>query len=120
MVQNHPFETLGTTMVEEHVGREYRRVFLADRGYVLDVGEYTRGPLTQQTYGTPTHHHVVQIARRDLAGLVESCFNGGEGYLADLMDELDAKDIPYGYLNTIPGRYVAYRSHRASACTAAT
>lgn len=113
MLQGHPLESLGATMVEEDAGEEYRRVFLADRGYVLDVGEYTCGPQTQRTYGMQTHHHVVQLASRDLIELVEACFKGGEGYLVDLMDELDAKGIPYGYLNTIPGKYVAYRSHRA-------
>ncbi|MDO4806934.1 MAG: hypothetical protein Q4A07_06775 [Coriobacteriales bacterium] len=109
MEQKCAFETLGTTLVEDRVGKEYRRVFMVDRKYALDVGEYSYGPQTQLAYESLTHHHVVHLTNRGLAELVESCFAAGAEYLTDLMDELDAKGIPYGYLNTIPGKYVAFR-----------
>ena len=108
-MQESVYKTLGTTLAEECVNQEYRRVFLLERDYALEVGEYTCGPQTQEVYDSPSHHHFVQLADHEMLGFVASFFEEGKAYLADLMDALDAARISYGYLNTTPGKFVAFR-----------
>lgn len=104
--------TEGTTLAEQKVGKEYRRVFMRNHGSMLEVCEYSRGPQTRTCYEAPAHRHAVHLFGPDLEELVTSCFATGEECLADLMDELDSKHVPYGYLNTSVGRYVSYRPAR--------
>jgi|GEM_PF-3184062 len=112
MEDKHEFEMVGTTLAEQAVGSEYRRVFMRNRGPVLEVCEYSRGPQTQDCYEASAHHHAVHLFEPGLEALVTSCFASGNEQLADLMDKLDQKDVPYGYLNTSAGRYVSYRPAR--------
>lgn len=105
-------ETEGTTLVEQTVGNEYRRVFMRSHGSLLEVCEYSRGPQTSTCYEAPAHQHAVHLLDPGLEQLVTSCFVTGEECLADLMDKLDSEHVPYGYLNTSVGRYVSYRPAR--------
>jgi hypothetical protein len=77
----------------------------------LVVSEVTRGQTTRQTYGTGHHMHRVAIAPRNEAALAQALgcrrggeverlaelFSGGDVFLSDLMDTLDAHDVVYAY-----------------------
>ena len=59
--QSYPQESAGVTLLSCEHGGERRRVFVRRRGTRLEVGEFTRGPLTRELYGAPAHHHCVQL-----------------------------------------------------------
>ncbi|MBR3158990.1 MAG: hypothetical protein IKF14_07775 [Atopobiaceae bacterium] len=121
-------EMQGTTLLMVDQGNEWRRIFAHREHTELEVGEFTRGPLTSEVYDAPAHYHCVRL---DCAGMQEGAVRLGEllgevgqsdfelllhGYfadehrfLADLMDELDGWHIPYGYLNGVVGSHVSYR-----------
>lgn len=120
MEDKHDFESLGTTLAEQVSGAEYRRVFMRNRGSVLEVCEFSRGPQTQDCYEASTHHHAVHLFEPGLEEIVTDCFATGEEQLADLMDRLDKDGVPYGYLNTSVGRYVSYRPARRTQRTPQT
>ena len=145
MGMRYPQESLGSTLllVERH--GEYRRVFsrttapgLAEddaRGRVvglgqdaaLEVGEFTRGELTREVYGTEAHCHRVRLDAAEAAEaaaalgkllgeegmavdvLLAHYFGEDQRFLADLMDDLDASRVSYGYLNTSEDGRVTYR-----------
>ena len=120
METKHMYESMGTTLAEQRLGTEYRRVFMRNRGPLLEVCEYSRGPQTQTCYESASHHHAVHLSDSGLEELVASCFATGEEHLVDLMDKLDKENVPYGYLNTSAGRYVSYRPARRAPRTAQT
>ena len=128
----YPQESVGVTLLSCEHGGERRRVFVRRRGTRLEVGEFTRGPLTCELYDAPAHHHCIQLGasasgalaqtlselqgipkEQGIADLLRAYFAHGEKFLADLMDLLDGESVPYGYLNSMMGKYVAYRpEHR--------
>ncbi len=111
MTTTYPQETVGTTLVLVVSKGEYRRVYLRERTAGIEVVEFTKGPLTQELYDAPTHHHSIKLQGDALAGYVKSFFRKGNLFLVDLMDEFDKLNIPYGYLNNMEGQYVTYRPH---------
>ena len=128
----YPQESAGVTLLSCEHGGERRRVFVRRRGTRLEVGEFTRGPLTYELYDAPAHHHCIQLGapasrllaqrlserqgvprEQGIADLLRAYFVRDERFLADLMDLLDSQSVPYGYLNSMMGKYVAYRpEHR--------
>ena len=73
----------------------------------LEVGEATWGPLTKEVFGTFRHEHWIRLDTGgqqgpDLAPL------GEDVLLCDLMDLLDAREVPYAYHATF-GRDVVLR-----------
>lgn len=111
MTCTYPQESIGTTLVHNVSAGEYRRVYVRNRPAGLEVCEFTKGPLTEEMYDAPTHLHSMQLQGDALAGYVKSFFLKNDLFLADLMDEFDKLNIPYGYLNTMEGEYVTYRPH---------
>ncbi len=116
MEQKYPHETLGRTLLEETVAGELRRVYARPHDGWLEVGEFTRGPLTRDFYFCPAHLHCVHIddvwAPDDQAA---QFFETGSPFLVDYMDDLDAREIPYGYFNCDVGSSVSYRPARVRA-----
>lgn len=130
--QSYPQESAGVTLLSCGHGGERRRVFVRRRGTRLEVGEFTRGPLTRELYDAPAHHHCIQLGasasgalvqvlselqdipkEQGIADLLRAFFARDERFLADLMDLLDGESVPYGYLNSMMGKYVSYRpEHR--------
>lgn len=113
MERTYPQETLGTTLVEQDLGSEWRRVYLVERERRTEVGELSKGDITQATYGAPVHLHCVHLYEPAAVEFARAFFAQGDLYLADLMDALDERDLPYGYLNNEPGKFVSYRPARA-------
>lgn len=109
MTQECPQETMGTTLLARESGEDFRRVYLLKRNGYVELGEFSRGPLTQGTFGAPTHAHSLHLEDMSLEEDLKAFFAAGEPQLADLMDELDAQNIPYGYLNSTTGSHVSYR-----------
>ena len=58
----YPQESAGVTLLSCEHGGERRRVFARRRGTRLEVGEFTRGPLTSELYDAPAHHHCIQLS----------------------------------------------------------
>ena len=127
----YPQESAGVTLLSCEHGGERRRVFVRRRGTRLEVGEFTRGQLTSELYDAPAHHHCIQLGasasgllaqtlselqgmpkEQGIADLLRSYFVHDEKFLSDLMDLLDSRSVPYGYLNSMMGKYVAYRPER--------
>ena len=108
MIRTYPQEFVGETLIEARDADESRRVFLRCRSDYVEVGEFSRGTLTQEAYGTPVHFHCVQVAPVHEAH-ARAFFSHETLMLADYMDRLDGEGIPYGYLNDIAGKYVSYR-----------
>lgn len=130
---SYPQETMGRTLVAHAGGDEWHRIYALERPSYLEVGEFTRGSFTMVLYDAPSHAHCVQLgdvqqdqcARllADLVGrakdeglysLLHRFFAEEHSHLVDLMDALDDHGIPYGYLNTAEGSYIAYRPARCS------
>ncbi len=108
-MKEYPQETLGTTLLNDVVEGEYRRVYAVARKGFLEVGEFTKGPLTEALYNAQVHLHTIQIYHESAIKELKVFFAGGCPYLADYMDDLDARGIPYGYMNSMVGKYVSYR-----------
>lgn len=108
-MKEYPQETLGTTLLNDIVEGEYRRVYAVTRKGFLEVGEFTKGPLTEALYNAQVHLHTIQIYHESAIKELKAFFAGGCPYLADYMDDLDARGIPYGYMNSMVGKYVSYR-----------
>lgn len=108
MEKKYPQEYVGTTLLEVESAGEYRRVFMRPKLDCYEVGEFTKGPLTQSIYNAPAHLHCIHVQDCNQDEL-QAFFGGGEPMLSDLMDELDTQGVPYGYLNSMMGQYVSYR-----------
>lgn len=113
-------------------GGETRQLFVGQRrGCELYVAEVSDGPLTQLLFGVGPRYHEVRLDANEtvrlgwLLGAEGSCasvedfalplvrfFGGGARYLSDLMDEMDAEGIRYGYLSCVPEEGVWYRPAR--------
>ena len=130
----YPQESLGSTLLLVDRLGEYRRVFLrgapheSEADPMLEVGEFTRGELTQDVYGAQTHYHCVRLSDEEVAemslaltetlattqstpeGLLADYFEEEQRFLADLMDDLDRWFVSYGYLNYEADGLVSYRS----------
>lgn len=132
MVRNQQ-ESACTSLLESESSGEFRRVYVRHRKEGLEVGEFTRGPLTEAIYGGPTHSHCTFIVgvsmqslvnvlvftlgvpgERDVDHLLALFFKGGEPFLADLMDLLDKERVSYDYLNSVEGGHVSYRPARCT------
>ena len=111
MRRTYPQEAVGETLIEVHEDDERRRVFLRHRRSYLEVGEFSRGALTEETYDAPVHYHCVQL-EPSLETNAKAFFSRDEPMLTDYMDELDREGVSYGYLNDMAGRYVSYRPAR--------
>ena len=109
MTKTYPQETLGTTLLDITHANERRRVYAHGRAGYLEVGEFTQGPLTQALYEWPVHLHSIHLSADFPLEDVRQYFCLGEPYLADYMDELDTRHIPYGYLNSVMNKYVSFR-----------
>ena len=124
----YPQESAGVTLLSCEHGGERRRVFARRRGTRLEVGEFTRGPLTRELYDAPAHHHCIQLSasasrlltrtlserlempeEQGVEDLLRAFFSRDERFLSDLMDLLDNRSVPYGYLNSMMGKFVSYR-----------
>lgn len=112
MSRSYPYDTLGTTLVQEYNGDERRRVYLKKRLGYVEVGEFTVGILTQAVYNTPAHLHSVHLRGSAGVQIAIEYFSKGNGLLSEFMDELDRKGVAYGYLNSVAGEYVSYRPAR--------
>ena len=126
----YPQETVGSTLFKVERAGEYRRVFTREILGEFEVGEFTRGTLTYEIYGTQAHYHGVRLdyegkllvrsrlvellgsVDENLEGLLVSYFEDGQYFLADFMDALDSWGIAYGYLDDVPGSYVTFRPRR--------
>ena len=130
----YPQESMGSTLLLVNRFEEYRRVFLrraphgSEADALLEVGEFTRGELTQDVYGTQTHYHCVRLSDDEVTemslaltealattqstpeGLLADYFEEEQRFLADLMDDLDRWFVSYGYLNYEADGLVSYRS----------
>ncbi len=127
MVAAYPLESVGTTLLDEVEGEDHRRMYVRMRRGTTEVGEQSCGPLTQMVFDAEEQHHSVYLSLESRAKLAASL--GGtsvdlekalarrvsnEGlFLTDLMDELDGRGIPYGYLNSVSGKYVWCRPEYA-------
>lgn len=109
MKSSYPQENMGVTLLDVTYAKERRRVYVQNRMGYLEVGEFTRGPLTQKLYGWPVHLHCMHLPSNFPIEELQEFFLLGEPFLADYMDELDAKGVPYGYLNSVTSKYVSYR-----------
>lgn len=127
MTGSYPQETVGITLFEDYAIDERRRVFMRHHMNRLEVGEFTRGNLTEGIYGEQTHFHCLHLddeaQRLCAARLALEVSDGDEGALgaflhnyfdasrtlADLMDELDRLGVAYGYLNVRDGGHIRYR-----------
>lgn len=107
-----PQEVAGRTLLEVSSGDEKRRVFSRSHKTYHEVGEITRGALTQEIYNAPEHHHSVHLRDGSAVEYAQRFFDHGEPFLIDLMDKFDEKGISYGYLNSVMGKHVAYRPAR--------
>lgn len=133
MQHTYPQETIGTTLVDVTEQLEHRRVYTRKHAEQLEVGELTRGPLTQQCFDAPAHVHCVHLSPRaqqacaqalrnlmggpqrlGIEGLLGLYFSDGARMLTQLMDDLDAWGIAYGYLNIHVGSHVSYRPVRSA------
>ncbi len=109
----YPQETIGHTLYEEFEDGELRRVYKRGHEGWIEIGEFTRGPLTQNMYGAPAHLHCIHVDNEHLERIqVEKFFEKGSPFLVDYMDELDEQGIPYGYLNCEMDSHVSYRPAR--------
>ena len=115
MAKDYPHETKGTTLLDVTHENERRRVYLHRHVGYVEVGEFTQGPITQLLYEWPVHVHCIHLPKDSVPDDLTKYFSVGEPFLADYMDELDARQESYGYLNTVANRYVSYRParHRA-------
>lgn len=119
MASSYPQETLGTTLLSvDHEG-ESRRVFVVERRGYIEVGEFTRGPLTRELYDDPAHYHAIHVDV-DAPVLYKGFFMEGEPFLADLMDAYDAQGVSYGYLNTTANHHASFRPPREPLFSART
>lgn len=109
MGDEYPQLGMGTTLVDVCDEGERRRVYALVHPSYVEVGEFTCGALTEQAYEAPAHVHSVQLPATSDLDAIERYFSEGEPLLADYMDLLDAQGVSYGYLNSHPGKYVAYR-----------
>ncbi len=109
MTTTYPQETLGTTLLDTTSNGERRRVYLRLMGPLVEVGEFTSGPLTQELYHAPAHIHSIHLRNEGTLDEPQAFFLEDEPFLADYMDHLDDLNVPYGYMNTMMGRYVSYR-----------
>lgn len=112
MVRTYPQETLGTTLLDVTHNNEKRRVYMRSRAGYLEVGEFTRGHLSQVAYEWPVHLHCIHLPADYSPDDLRRYFSLDEPYLADLMDDLDSKHVSYGYLNSVANRYVSFRPAR--------
>lgn len=110
----YPQETIGTTLLQQSEFSERRRVFVNRRNNYIEVGEFTKGPHTQEFYGAPCHYHAVHVFVEDAVELARKFFTRDDACLADYMDILEAQKISYGYLSNEPGKLVAYRPRHLS------
>lgn len=112
---DYPLESVGTTLLDTTEDGERRRVYMRERAGGIEVGELSYGPLTQAIFDAEERHHCVHLPCEERAVVEKVLETMGEGLcLVDLMDELDARDVPYGYLNSIAGQCVSYRPARKS------
>ena len=109
MEKAYPQETIGVTLVLQEDRGELRRVFMRWRSDFLEVGEFSKGPVTDGVYGSPVHLHCAQLRGVQAEALAQGFFLGGSAFLADFLDELDRLGVPYGYLSTVLGDSVAFR-----------
>ncbi len=128
-------ESAGTTLLEEHVDDEQRRVFMRNRMNRLEIGELTSGDLTEGIYGTRTHLHCIHlddVAQQScltrikasshidhegaLRAFFADYFDDVSHTLADLMDDLDYWGVQYGYLNVQDGGHIRYRPAFQARC----
>lgn len=112
MGKTYPYDTLGTTLAEEYNGNERRRVYLKERLGYTEIGEFSVGVLTEAIYNAPTHLHSVHLRGSSQTQIAIEYFTKGNELLSEFMDELDRRGIAYGYLNSMTGKYVAYRPAR--------
>lgn len=109
MHRNYPYDTLGTTLAQEYNDGERRRVFLKKRAGYIEVGEFSVGVLTRAIYNAPTHLHSVHLRGSSGPKIAIEYFAKGKTLLSEFMDELDRRQISYGYFNSTPGQNVSYR-----------
>ena len=119
------------TLQELRDGSEYRLVTARAGAGRLEVGEFSRGPLTSSIYDAPTHYHAVHLDGSSLAqcarnlgkleglaecederGLLGAFFASERRCLADLMDCLDGWQVTYGYVSQTAHRGTTYRLHQ--------
>lgn len=109
----YPQQTLGTTLLATTSGTEDRRVYLCKRVGYVEVGELTLGTLTRDLYDAPAHLHCIHLDDEDVPRDLSSFFSSNDLYLVDLMDALDERGVPYGYLSNEGGRHITYRPARS-------
>ena len=107
---SYPQETMGTTLVIAMNGDEWRRVFLRERGGLLEVGEFTRGPITRFYYDAPVHYHCTYVPGLHLKACVKEFFEeDSDRELLDLIDRLNDLGISVGYVDVQMGKFARYR-----------
>jgi len=108
--KNFGREFAETLRMREDLQGTQQIVMWAERGGSLVVSETATGPEVRLAYDEPEHEHRITVAAED-AALTElrarRLFSSDDACLSDLMDELDAAGIPFGY--TSIGRHVFYR-----------
>ena len=119
-----------STLLEVQQDDECRCVTFRARNDQIEVGEKTSGSLTYDVYGTSSHYHCVwirtdyvELCAAHLAGCLKgeasesiedllTCYFADDlRFLADLMDDLDVWNVPYGYLNGGMFGSMAYRPY---------
>ena len=112
MTSTYPQETVGTTLLCISDNGEYRRVYMRKRKGYMEVGELTRGIVTQEIYQSDAHLHAIHLPLDFPEEDLVEFFKEGEPFLADYMDALDEEGITYGYLNNEENKYVCFRPAR--------
>lgn len=121
-----------TTLYQEVSVNEARKVMATfdAYGYLL-VGERCEGDLSLFAFGSLRYYHQIVIApdtlgqlqdafhfpdgKEDCEGILKSLrryFQTCGAFLSELMDVLDAKGVPYGYLSNAETKLVSYRPAR--------
>lgn len=99
----------GTNVLHTQSMGEERTVDLMEGDQGLEVWEETRGPVTLDLFGTPTHVNRIGLAEEsfsrvcrllghpadDVAAALSEFFQRGEKTAQDLRDWLDRAGIPY-------------------------
>lgn len=128
MNQTHLLDGVGTTLLEVNRDSEYRRLFVRTIRDECEVGEVTSGSLTRELFDAPAQYHRVGLDGaacratreglgqvldvRESLGLEEllARYFADEGrFLVDLMDDLDALQVPYAYASGVAGGKISYR-----------
>ena len=112
MTSTYPQETVGTTLLCVNDNGEFRRVYTRKRKRYLEVGEFTRGIVTQGIYQSPAHLHAIHLPLDFPEEELLEFFKEGDPFLADYMDALDIEGLTYGYLNGAENQYVSFRPAR--------